>query len=65
MNASKTHNASIKPLSDQRGPIRDRGNFSFFWRILVLFDPEFISAILKLTFSSSVTDRTVQGMVDQ
>jgi hypothetical protein len=65
MDASETHYASIKPLSDQRGPIRNGGKLSFFRRILVLFNTEFIGAVLKLTFSSGITDRTVQRMIDQ
>jgi hypothetical protein len=65
LNATETHHTSIKPLSDQGGPIRCGGNFSFLWRILVLFDPEFIGAILKLTFATSITYWAIQGMINQ
>jgi hypothetical protein len=65
LNAAETHHTSIKPLPDQRGTIGDGGKLSLLLRILVFIDPEFISAVLKLAFSSSITDRAVQRMVDQ
>jgi hypothetical protein len=65
LDAAQTHDTSIKPLPDQRGSIGDGGELSLFWRILVLFDPEFIGTVLELTFSSSIADRAVQRMVDQ
>jgi hypothetical protein len=65
LDAAEAHDTSIKPLPDQGSPIRDGGKLSFLWRKLVLFDPEFIGAVLELAFSSSITDRTVQRMVDQ
>jgi hypothetical protein len=65
LDAAETHHASIKPLPDQRSPIGDGGKLSFFWRILVLFNPEFIGAVLELAFSSCITDRTVKRMIDQ
>jgi hypothetical protein len=59
LNAAETHYTSIKPLPDQRGSIRDGGEFPLLWRILIFFDPEFVSSVLELAFSSSITDRAV------
>jgi hypothetical protein len=65
LDAAETHDTSIKPLPDQGSPIRDGGKLSFLWRKLVLFDPEFIGAVLELAFSSRIADGTIQRMVDQ
>jgi len=65
LDAAETHDAAIKPLPDQGGSIRNRRELSFLWRKLVLFDPEFIGAVLELAFSSRIADRTVQRMVNQ
>jgi hypothetical protein len=37
----------------------------FFGNELDMVDPKFIGAVLELTFSSSIADRTVQRMVNQ
>jgi hypothetical protein len=65
LDAAETHHTSIKPLLDQGGSIGDGGKLSFLWRKLILFYSEFIGAILELAFSSRITDRTVQRMIDQ
>jgi hypothetical protein len=65
LNTAEAHDTPIKPLLDQRGSIRKGGKFSFLWKILIFFDPKFVSAVLKLAFSSSITDRAIQRMVDQ
>jgi hypothetical protein len=65
LDAAQTHDASIKPLPNQRGSIGDGRELSFFRRKLVLLDPEFIGAVLELTLSSGIADRAVQRMVDQ
>jgi hypothetical protein len=65
LDAAETHHTSIKPLPDQRSSIGDGGKLSFFWRILVLFNPEFIGAVLKLAFSSCITYGAIQRMIDQ
>jgi hypothetical protein len=65
LNAAKTHDTSIKPLPDQWGSVRDGRKLSFLRRILVVLDPEFIGSILELAFSSGITNRTVQRMIDQ
>jgi hypothetical protein len=65
LDTAEAHHASIKPLPDKGGPIGYGGKLSFFRWELVLFDPEFIGSVLQLTFSSSIADRAVQGMIDQ
>jgi hypothetical protein len=65
LNAAETHHATIKPLPDQRGSIRSGRDLSFFGRKLVLLYAELIRAVLKLAFSSGITDRAVQRMIDQ
>jgi hypothetical protein len=65
LNASQTHDTSIKPLPDERRPIGSGWNFPLLGRKLVLFDSKFIGAVLKLAFSSSIAHRTVKGMVDE
>jgi hypothetical protein len=65
LDATEAHHTSIKPLTNQGGPVRDEGKFSLLRRKLVLFDPEFIGTVLQLAFSSSIANGTVQRMVDQ
>ncbi len=65
LDAAKTHDTSIKPLPDERGSVGDLGEFSLFRSIFVFLDPELVSAVLELAFSSGVADRTFQRMVDQ
>jgi hypothetical protein len=65
LNAAETHHAAIKPLPDQRSSIRSRRDLSFFGRKFVLLYAELIRAVLKLAFSSGITDRTVERMIDQ
>jgi hypothetical protein len=65
LNAPETHHTSIRPLSNQRSPIGFGRNLSLFWREVILSNSKFIGPVLKLTFSSCITDRTVQRMVDQ
>jgi hypothetical protein len=65
LDASQTHDTSIKPLPNQRGSIGSGGNFPLLGRKFVLFDSKFIGAILKLAFSSGIADRTVKRMVDE
>jgi hypothetical protein len=59
LDAAETHHTSIKPLPDQRSSIGNGGKLPFFLRIFILFNTEFIGAVLKLAFSSSITNRTV------
>jgi hypothetical protein len=59
LNAAETHHTSIKPLSDQRGSIRDGRKFSFLRRIFVFLDPEFVGSILELALSPGIANRTV------
>jgi hypothetical protein len=65
LDASKTHDTSIKPLLDQRGSIGDGRKLPFLGRKFILLNSEFISSILELTFASCIADRAVQRMVDQ
>jgi len=65
MDATKTHDASIRPLSDEGGPIFKKWMLDFLGDELHMVDPKFIGAVLELAFSSSITDGTVQRMVDQ
>jgi hypothetical protein len=65
LNTTKTHDASIHPLTNQRSAIFYRWPFYFFSDELDMVNPKFIGAVLKLTFSSCIADRTVQRMVDQ
>jgi hypothetical protein len=65
LDAAETHDAAIKPLSDQGGPVGDGGKLSSLRGILVLLDPEFVGSILELAFSPGIANRTVQRMVDQ
>jgi hypothetical protein len=65
LDAAQAHDASIKPLPNQRGSIGDGRKLSFFRRKLVLLDPEFVGTVLELTLSSGIADRAVQRMVDQ
>jgi hypothetical protein len=65
LDAAQAHDASIKPLPNQRGSIGDGRKLSFFRRKLIFLDPEFIGTVLELTLSSGIADRAVQRMVDQ
>jgi hypothetical protein len=65
LDTTETHDTSVKPLPDQRRSIFHTGNLSLLRRELILLDSKFIGAVLKLTLSSRIADRTIQGMVDQ
>jgi hypothetical protein len=65
LNATKAHDTSIGPLTNQRSPIFEGGTFNFFCDKFHMVDPEFIGTVLELTFSSRIADRTVQRVVDQ
>jgi hypothetical protein len=53
LNTAEAHDTPIKPLSDQRCSIGNRGELPFFLRILIFFNPKFVGAVLKLAFSPS------------
>jgi hypothetical protein len=65
LDASKTHDTSIKPLPNQRSSIGSEWNFPLLRRKLILFDSEFIGAVLELAFSSSIAHWTIKGMVNE
>jgi hypothetical protein len=65
LDTTKTHDTSIHPLPNQRSAIFYRWSFYFFGDELYMVNPKFIGAVLELTFSSCIADRTVQRMVDQ
>jgi hypothetical protein len=65
LDATKTHDASIHPLPNQRSAIFYGWPFYFFSDELDMVDPEFIGTVLELAFSSGIADRAVQRMVDQ
>jgi hypothetical protein len=65
LDTPETHHTSIKPLPDQRSPVRYARRLSFFTRILVMVDSKFIRPVLKLTFSSGIADRAFDRMVDE
>jgi hypothetical protein len=65
LDATEAHDTSIHPLPNQRSAIFYRWSFYFFGDELYMVNPKFIGAVLELTFSSCIADRTVQGMVDQ
>jgi hypothetical protein len=65
LNTTEAHDTSIGPLMNQRRSIFKGWTFYFFGDKLLMVDPKFIGAVLELTFSSSIADRTVQRMVDQ
>jgi hypothetical protein len=65
LDTAEAHDTSVKPLPDQRRSIFDTGQFPSLWVKLILLDSKFIGPVLKLTLSARITDRTIQGMVDQ
>jgi hypothetical protein len=65
LDASKAHDTAIEPLADEGSSVRDGRTIDLLWRELIFFDPELISAVLKLAFSSCIAYRTVEGMVHQ
>jgi len=65
LNATKTHDTSIHPLSNQGSAIFNRWPLNFFGDELLMVNPKFIGSVLELTFSSSIADRTVKRVIDQ
>jgi hypothetical protein len=65
MDTTETHDTPIGPLSNQRGPVFKGWTFYFFSDELLMVDSKFIGAVLELTLSTSIADRTVQRMIDQ
>jgi hypothetical protein len=59
LDTTKAHDTPIKPLSNQRGPVRSGRDLPLLRRKLVAIDSEFIGPVLELAFSSRITDRTV------
>jgi hypothetical protein len=65
LNTTKAHDTSIGPLPNQGSSVFKGWTFYFFSDELLMVDSKFIGAVLKLAFSSSIADRTVQRMIDQ
>src|SRR4030042_1166970 len=62
LNTTEAHDTSIRPLTNQRGSIFKGWTFNFFGDELQMVDTKFIGAVLELTLSSSIADRTIQRM---
>jgi hypothetical protein len=59
LNATEAHDTSIGPLTNEGRAILKGWTLYFFGDELDMVDPKFIGAVLELTFSSGIADRTV------
>ena len=65
LDAAEAHDATVKPLSNQRGPVGNRWNFPFFRRKLFPLNSKFMGSVLELASPPGIADRTVDRMFDK